>query len=82
MKMVKMLALASVVAVGVVCASATKGEDTAPAVPATPADASATNVCAKCGMDKSKCACKKHKHHKKGQDAAASTNTACSATSN
>ena len=67
MKMVKMLAMVSVVAIGFVGASMTMGEDAAPAVPVTPAVTS-TNVCTKCGMTIGKCDCQKHvkgKHHKK-----------------
>ena len=65
MKLGKMMAMVCVVAVGVVCASVTMGEDKAPAAP----DVTATNVCTKCGMVKSKCACRKHKAHRKGQEA-------------
>ena len=66
MKIVKMLALVSVVAVGFVGASVTMGEDVMPAV-------TCTNVCSKCSMTMDKCVCKKHhKRHKK--DAAARTN--------
>ena len=77
MKMVKLLALISVGAVGFVCGSATRGGDAttapSPATAATPApgatvDAPSTNVFPKCGMDKGKCTCGKHTHHLKGQN--------------
>ena len=72
MKIVKMLALVSVVAVGFVGASVTMGEDVTPVAPTLPAVTS-TNVCSKCSVTMDKCVCKKHhKRHKK--DAAASTN--------
>ena len=67
MKIVKMLALVSVVAVGFVSASLRAEDAAVPAAPSAPGVTN-TNPCAKCGMSIDQCACKKHKggkHHMK-----------------
>ena len=74
-KTMKWLALVSVAAVGLVCASATKGGDATPA-PGTTVAVTNTNVCPKCGMTMDKCTCGKHGKHMKAQTCTNATDKA------